>query len=98
MLLIHLKSSLCSQDVYIFLSGLFGFVEKNVESLSRKRSLISKFMTSVNKQLQYTIHILLKVSRRKGYQSLKFGQLIEYNQRNILFFKNHAENEAGRLL
>ena len=54
MLLIHLKSSLCSQDVYIFLSGLFGFVEKNVESLSRKRSLISKFMTSVNKQLQYT--------------------------------------------
>ena len=27
---------------------------------------------------------------------MKFGQLIEYNKRNI-FFKNYAENEAGRL-
>ena len=28
---------------------------------------------------------------------MKFGQLREYNMRNV-FFKNHAENEAGRLL
>ena len=28
---------------------------------------------------------------------MKFGQLIEYNKRNI-FFENHAENEAGRLV
>ena len=28
---------------------------------------------------------------------MKFGQLIEYNKINI-FFKNHAENEAGRLV
>ena len=27
---------------------------------------------------------------------MKFGQLIEYNKRNI-FLKNHVENEAGRL-
>ena len=27
---------------------------------------------------------------------MKLGQLIEYNKRNI-FFKNYAENEAGRL-
>ena len=27
---------------------------------------------------------------------MKFGQVIEYNKRNILQ-KNHAENEAGRL-
>ena len=27
---------------------------------------------------------------------MKFGQLIEYNKRNILFFKNHPENEAGK--
>ena len=27
---------------------------------------------------------------------MKFGQLIEYNARNILF-KNDTENEAGRL-
>ena len=29
---------------------------------------------------------------------MKFGQLIEYNKRNVFFFKNHAENEAGRLV
>ena len=28
---------------------------------------------------------------------MKFGQVIEYNMRNI-FFKNHAENEAGKLI
>ena len=26
---------------------------------------------------------------------MKFGQVIEYNN---IFFKNHAENEAGRLV
>ena len=29
---------------------------------------------------------------------MKFGQLIEYNMGNVFFFKNHAENEAGRLV
>ena len=29
---------------------------------------------------------------------MKFGQLIEYNNRNIFLFKNHAENEAGILV
>ena len=28
---------------------------------------------------------------------MKFGQLIEYNKVNV-FFENHAENEAGRLV
>ena len=28
---------------------------------------------------------------------MKFGQLIEYDKRNICF-KSHAENEAGRLV
>ena len=28
---------------------------------------------------------------------MKFGKVIEYNKRNI-FFKNHGENEAGRLV
>ena len=29
---------------------------------------------------------------------MKFGQLTEYNKINIFFFKNHAENEAGKLV
>ena len=30
---------------------------------------------------------------------MKFGQVIEYDKRReIFFFKNHVENEAGRLV
>ena len=42
------------------------------------------------------IHILPNISQSKSNQTMKFGQLIECNKRNI-FFKNYAENEAGRL-
>ena len=30
-------------------------------------------------------------------QSMKFAQIVEYNERYILFSKNHAEDDAGRL-
>ena len=43
------------------------------------------------------IHILPNISQSKGNQTMKFGQLIQYNKRNI-FFKNYAENEEGRLV
>ena len=43
----------------------------------------------------YNTH-LPNISRSKGNQTMKFGQLIEYN-RNI-FLQNHAGNEAGRLV
>ena len=39
------------------------------------------------------VHILPDISRSKGNQTMKLGQLIEDNMRNI-FYKNHAENEA----
>ena len=29
---------------------------------------------------------------------MKFGQVMSYNKRNIFFFKNHEEIEAGRLV
>ena len=35
------------------------------------------------------------ISQSKDNQAIKFGQLIE---REIFSFKNHAENEVGRLL
>ena len=44
-----------------------------------------------------TIHILPNISRRKGNQAMEFGQLIKCSVRNISF-KNHAENEVGRLV
>ena len=31
----------------------------------------------------FAIHILPSISQSKGNQTMKFGQLIEYNKRNI---------------
>ena len=45
------------------------------------------------------IHILPNILQNKVNQLKKFGQLIEYNKRNIyIFFKNYAENEERRLV
>ena len=54
-------------------------------------------MTSQSREQTITKYILPNISRRKGNQTIKFGQAMEYNKKNI-FFKNHAENEAGRLV
>ena len=37
------------------------------------------------------------MSSSEGNQTMRFGQFIEYNKRNI-FFKNHTEDEAGRVV
>ena len=42
-------------------------------------------------------YILPNISQSRDDQTLKFGELVEYNKRNN-FFKNHAENEAGKLV
>ena len=44
-----------------------------------------------------TIHILPKISQSKGNQTMKFGQLIEYNKR-VSFLQSYVENETGRLV
>ena len=54
-------------------------------------------MTSQPGLQTIVIHILPNISQSKGNQTMKFGQLIEYNKRNI-FFKNYAENETSRLV
>ena len=38
-------------------------------------------------QQAITIHIMPNISRGKGNQALTFGQLIEYNKRNIFLPK-----------
>ena len=37
-------------------------------------------MTSQPGQLTITIHIMPNISRSKGNQTMKFGQLVEYNK------------------
>ena len=44
-----------------------------------------------------TIHILPNIFQSEANQTTKLGQLKEHNKRNI-FLKNHARNEAGRLV
>ena len=40
---------------------------------------------------------MLNISRIKGKQTMKFGQLVEYPKGNILF-KNYAAKKAGKLV
>ena len=53
----------------------------------REIRLTSKFMTSQPGLQATAVHILPNISQSKGNQSIKFGQLIEYNKRNIFFQK-----------
>ena len=62
------------------------FLVMSKSGLIRKARLISKFMTSQPFEQTIAIHILTKISRCKGNQAI-FGQLIEYNMRNIFFQK-----------
>ena len=54
-------------------------------------------MTPQTRKQTIVRHILPDVSRRIGNQTMKVGQLIEYNV-IILFLKHQTENEAGTLL
>ena len=62
---------------------------KNV--LNKKIRLISKFMTSQPGWQTIAIHILPNISRSKDNQTMKFGQLIEYNMRNIFVEKSYTK-------
>ena len=48
-------------------------------------------MTSQPGQQTIVIHVLPNISRNKGNQTMKFGQLIEYNMRNIFLEKSYTK-------
>ena len=64
-----------------FMSCLFDYEEKPFD----KKAVISysTFLTSQTGKQTLTIYILYNVLGSKGNQAMKFGQLIEYNRRNI---------------
>ena len=47
-------------------------------------------MTSQPRMQKIAMHILPNISRSNGNQTMKFGQLIEYNMRNIFLEKSHT--------
>ena len=59
--------------------------------LIRKIRLISKSMTSHPGYQTFPIYIFTNISKSKGNQAMKVGQLIEYNMRNIFLEKSYAK-------
>ena len=54
-------------------------------------------MTSQRGKETIAIHILSNISRSKGNQTMKFGQLIDYNMR-IILLKNDTQNKEKKLV
>ena len=71
--------------IFKFLSWPFGHVKKT--DLIRKIRLISNFMTLQPGLKTVAIHILPNISWIKSDQTMKLGQLIEYNKINIFIQK-----------
>ena len=71
-----------------YLSFCFDFFVMHKSGLIRKIMLISKFMTSQHWKQIIAMHIIPNISRNKGNQAMKFGQLIEYNMKNIFLGKS----------
>ena len=59
--------------------------------LIRMLRIVSKFITSQTGKQIITIYLLSNISRRKDNQVMKFGQLKEYNTRNIFLQKSWRE-------
>ena len=69
-----------------FVLKIFWLCRKN--GLIRKIKLISKLMTSHPGTQAITMHILPNILRSKGNQTIKFGQLVEYNKGNVFLQKS----------
>ena len=53
--------------------------------------MISKFMTSQTGKHTITIQILHNISKSKGHEEMKFGQLIEFKMTNIFLEKSYTK-------
>ena len=70
-----------------YLNFYLDFLVIEKTGLIRKIRLITNFMTSQPVSETTAIHILPNTSQSKDNQTMKFGQIIEYNKINI-FLKN----------
>ena len=71
-----------------FLFWLFGHVAKR---LDQKDKVNLKFCDVTAWLTKVVIHISLNILKNKGNQTMKFGQLIKYNMRNIFLEKSYRE-------
>ena len=76
------------------LSSFFGHVRKGVDKKAKANFKIYDVADwQANSYNTYIVQHL----KSKGNQTMKFGQLIEYDMRSVLH-KNHTESKVGRLL
>ena len=59
------------------------FWSRRKNGLIRNVRLTEKFITSQPRSQTIATHILTNISQNKGNQTMKLGQLIECNMRNI---------------
>ena len=71
------------KNAFYFTSKSLFVLKMFKNSFVRKVRLISKFMTSQPGKQTIALHTLPNISRRKYNQTMKYGQLVEYNMRNI---------------
>ena len=83
-----MKNTFCFILKAFFVLKIFNtFWSYRKNSLTRKIKLTANLMMSQPGQQTIAIHILTNISRSKGNQTVKLGQLIEYNKRNIFLQK-----------
>ena len=82
--LIHIKNVFLLLRYFNFCSDFFGYVGQRVD---KKSEVNIKINDAINWET-ITIHILPNILRSKGNYTMKFGQLIEYNVKNIFLQKS----------
>ena len=81
--------------MFKFLSWLLGYVEKQLD----KKAKVNFRIYDVQQII--TIYILLNILRSKDNKAMKFGQIIEYNLRNIFLqisYKRWNKETSSRTL
>ena len=74
--------------IFKFLSWTFGHAEKQLDLINQANFKIYE-VTTWEKTI--AMHILANISRNKDNQTMKLGQLIEYNMRNIFLEKLYSK-------
>ena len=74
-----------------YLSFCLDFLVIYQNGMIKKIRLILNFVTSQPGLQTIVIHILPNILRSKGNQTMKFGQLIECNMRNIFLEKSYTK-------
>ena len=70
-----------------FLSWLLGYVGNRLDTKAKVNFKIYD-VTDLKTNIYCTKHILSNISRSKVKQTMKFGQLIKYNMKNIFLKKS----------